>query len=63
VLRAEARKLIKVPESFMFLHPKFIALFLNPLQVIKLTPGQGFCNFLANFDPLDLEKIEKKKGG
>jgi hypothetical protein len=35
VLRGEARKVIKVPESFMFSHGKFIALFFDPLQVRK----------------------------
>jgi hypothetical protein len=35
VLRGEARKVIKVPESFMFSHEKFIALFFDPLQVRK----------------------------
>jgi hypothetical protein len=36
VLRGGARKAIEVPESFMFWHEKFIALFLDPLQV-KMT--------------------------
>jgi hypothetical protein len=40
----------------MFSHPKFIALFLDPLQDTKPATGEGFGSFLAYFHPLDLEK-------
>jgi len=51
VLRGEARKVIKVPESFMFSHEKFIALFFNPLQVRKTGKIQGDLIFLGQFLP------------
>jgi len=47
VLPEEARKLIKVPESFMFSHEKFIALFCGPLQVRKTAKIKGCLIFLG----------------
>lgn len=45
VLRREARRVIKVPESFMFSHEKFIALIFDPLQARKTAKIKGCLRF------------------
>jgi hypothetical protein len=51
MLGGKARKAIRVPKSLMFLHEKFIALFLTPLQVIKTAKIKGDLPFLGYFLP------------
>jgi hypothetical protein len=43
--------MIKVPESFMFSHEKFIALFFDPLQARKTAKIEGCLLFLGQFLP------------
>jgi hypothetical protein len=47
VLRGEARKMIKLPESFSFSHEKFIALFFDLLQARKTSKIKGGLIFLG----------------
>jgi hypothetical protein len=51
VLRRETGKVIKVAESFMFVHEKFIALFFDPLQARKTAKIKGRLMFWGYFLP------------
>ena len=51
VLRGEPRKAIKVPESFMFSHEKFISLFFDPIQARKPAKIKGGLVFWGQFLP------------
>jgi hypothetical protein len=61
VLRGEARKAVEVPELFIFSHEKFIALFLDPLQLTKTVQIKGYLAFLGQFLPTRFAEDPKEK--